>query len=472
MASIINLKYRGKSFKIKIDRLIFISVISIIILLISSVNLNALIIGGKAGGYHNGTIDELRIYSRVLTADEIKMHYLSEIQRYNLTQYRLYINITGQEYGTYYYYGWANDTVGNPGQSETRVITLGPVNTAPTITANITKPDNVYTNTDFMLNLTVTDPDDGDTLTGYVQFYVNGSASGSEQSTSPATNDTNTLIGTLSNSGFNKGANLTAEFWAGDGTENTTKTNTTPQVTVQNSIPSKVVLSYPENNDTSFTNRTPRFNWTAPTDADNDQLTYQIQVSLFSNMSSPLTNETGVSNTYYIQPSELDFTTYYWKVRANDSDNYSSWSDTWNFTLVTYLSIILTQDSINFGTMAQFEVNDTINNYPVPFELENDGNIGANISINSTPLWSSASAQLNTSYYQFKAGNSTEANSFNWLNSQITWSDMSNTYKSVIDSLNYSDSNDLAEIEIRVEVAPDEPPGSKSATITFYAEES
>ena len=78
MSSIINLKYREKSFKIKIGRLIF---ISIIILLLYSVNLNALIIGGKAGGYHNGTIDELRIYSRVLTADEIKMHYLSEIQR-------------------------------------------------------------------------------------------------------------------------------------------------------------------------------------------------------------------------------------------------------------------------------------------------------------------------------------------------------------------------------------------------------
>jgi len=468
MSSIINLKYREKSFKIKIDRLIF---ISIIILLLSSVNLNALIIGGKAGGYHNGTIDELRIYSRVLTADEIKMHYLSEIQRYNLTQYRFYINITEQEYGTYYYYGWANDTVGNPGQSETRVITLGPVNTAPTITANATKPDNVYTNTDWKLNLTITDPDDGDTLTGYVQFYINGSSSGAEQFTSPVTNNTNTLIGTLSSSSFSKGANLTAEFWAGDNIANTTKENTT-QVTVLNSIPSKVVLSYPENNDTLFINRTPRFNWTQATDSDNEQLTYQIQVSLFSNMSSPLTNETGISTTYYIQPSELGFTTYYWKARANDSEVYGSWSDTWNFTLVPFVSIILTQDSVNFGTMAQFDFNDTTNNQPNPFELENDGNTEADINVSSTSLWSSESAQLNTSYYQFRADNSTENNSFNWLNSQTSWSDMSNTYKSIIDTLNHSDSNDLAEIEIRVEVIPDEPPGSKSATITFYAEES
>jgi len=189
-------------------------------------------------------------------------------------------------------------------------------------------------------------------------------------------------------------------------------------------------------------------------------------------MSSPLTNETGISTTYYIQPSELGFTTYYWKARANDSEVYGSWSDTWNFTLVPFVSIILTQDSVNFGTMAQFDFNDTTNNQPNPFELENDGNTEADINVSSTSLWSSESAQLNTSYYQFRADNSTENNSFNWLNSQTSWSDMSNTYKSIIDTLNHSDSNDLAEIEIRVEVIPDEPPGSKSATITFYAEES
>ncbi|MBA3064233.1 hypothetical protein FP803_02235 [Candidatus Woesearchaeota archaeon] len=122
--------------------------------------------------------------------------------------------------------------------------------------------------------------------------------------------------------------------------------------------------------------------------------------------------------------------------------------------------------------MAHFEVNDTVNNHPDPFILENDGNIAANVSVNSTSLWKSASAPLNSSYYQFKADNSTEANSFNWLNSQTTWSNMSNIYKSIIAMLNHTDSNDLAEIDIRVEVISDEPPGSKSAILTFKAEES
>ena len=49
---------------------------------------------------------------------------------------------------------------------------------------------------------------------------------------------------------------------------------------------------------------------------------------------------------------------------------------------------------------------------------------------------------------------------------------MSNIYKSLIDILNHTDSKDLAEIEIRVEVASDESPLPKSAVLTFEAEES
>ncbi|MBU3941764.1 MAG: hypothetical protein KKF74_02525, partial [Nanoarchaeota archaeon] len=169
-----------------------------------------------------------------------------------------------------------NAHVGNCTDYSTKICcNITAANTAPTITANATSPTNVYTNTDFMLNLTVTDPDVGDTITAYTQFYVNGTASGSEHSL-VVTNGTNTNVANLSSTSFNKGATLIAEFWAGDATVNTTKYNTT-QVTVLNSLPSQVNLSYPQNNDSFFTNRTPRYNWTAATDADNDALTYQLQ---------------------------------------------------------------------------------------------------------------------------------------------------------------------------------------------------
>jgi archaellum component FlaG (FlaF/FlaG flagellin family) len=68
--------------------------------------------------YTNGTIDELRVYNRSLSASEILMHYQSEFSKYNTTQYRFYANITNLSAGNYTYYGWANDTNGNVGRTD------------------------------------------------------------------------------------------------------------------------------------------------------------------------------------------------------------------------------------------------------------------------------------------------------------------------------------------------------------------
>ena len=61
----------------------------------------------------NGTIDEVRIYNRSLSAQEIWLQYQSEFQKYNSTTYRFYTNLTNLTSGSYAYYGWANDTAGN-----------------------------------------------------------------------------------------------------------------------------------------------------------------------------------------------------------------------------------------------------------------------------------------------------------------------------------------------------------------------
>ena len=76
-----------------------------------------------AAGYWNGTLDEIRIYNRSLTDSEIRMHYQSEFQKYNSTEYRFYDNVTNLNQGMYTYYGWANDTFGNSASSETRTLT-------------------------------------------------------------------------------------------------------------------------------------------------------------------------------------------------------------------------------------------------------------------------------------------------------------------------------------------------------------
>jgi len=84
-----------------------------------------------------------------------------------------------------------------------------------------------------------------------------------------------------------------------------------------------------------------------------------------------------------------------------------------------------------------------------------------------TPLWESES--LNTTYFQFKADNSTEINAFDPTVSQISWSNMLNISKLTIAYLNYTQ-NDSAEIDIYVKVPQNEPQGSKSSTIIMEAE--
>ena len=122
---------------------------------------------------------------------------------------------------------------------------------APTVTTHVTSPAIVYTNTDFKFNMTATDPENA-TFTGYVQFYVDGSASGAEQSQA-MNNDTNTLIGTLSHSSFGVGASLIAEYWASDGENSSAKANQST-VTVQSGAPNAPVLVNPANNSVNNTN--------------------------------------------------------------------------------------------------------------------------------------------------------------------------------------------------------------------------
>ena len=72
--------------------------------------------GGHA--YWNGAIDEVRFYNRALSAEEINATYNAELGRYVMNQ-------TGLADGTYTYYAWVNDTVGNIAQTETRTIHVG-----------------------------------------------------------------------------------------------------------------------------------------------------------------------------------------------------------------------------------------------------------------------------------------------------------------------------------------------------------
>jgi parallel beta-helix repeat protein len=74
--------------------------------------------------FFNGTLDEVRVWNRPLSADEVGILYQSELQKYNSTQYRFYDELTGLGNGDYTYYVWANDTLGISGQTDIRALTI------------------------------------------------------------------------------------------------------------------------------------------------------------------------------------------------------------------------------------------------------------------------------------------------------------------------------------------------------------
>lgn len=81
-------------------------------------------IGGFTSWYFNGTIDEVCIYNRALTPDEVLMHYYSNLQKYDTAKWSWYSNISNLSEGAYTYYGWANDTSGDVDSTETRTLTI------------------------------------------------------------------------------------------------------------------------------------------------------------------------------------------------------------------------------------------------------------------------------------------------------------------------------------------------------------
>jgi len=163
---------------------------------------------------------------------------------------------------------------------------------------------------------------------------------------------------------------------------------------------------------------------------------------------------------------------YFWQVRACDSYNCSNYTSLWNFSIVDYLDFELTTNTINFtqfGLLQSNDVVDTLGGSPGSFIAENKGNVAINITnVTASALWSTAS--LDTDYYQFMAGNSSEPDSFNWSGSMTFWNNVTATANTnvLISNLGYRDVADTAAIHVRLVVPPAEPSGEKTSTINFH----
>lgn len=107
--------------------------------------------GGKsdlnADRFFNGSIDEVRIYNRSLSADEIQILYMSNLNKYDTDKWAFYINQTLNSTdllpnGTYTYFASATDNSANSNQTEERTLIIGESpNNAPT-TPDLNRPLN------------------------------------------------------------------------------------------------------------------------------------------------------------------------------------------------------------------------------------------------------------------------------------------------------------------------------------------
>ncbi|MFH2020793.1 MAG: DUF2341 domain-containing protein, partial [archaeon] len=251
------------------------------------------------------------------------------------------------------------------------------------------------------------------------------------------------------------------------------ETKNSSAVTIANNAPSKVTLLSPSNGNLSIYQNPPSMYWQASTDPEGYPLNYSINIT--SAACPDIGEFSNITILNFTPGAELPLDCiYYWKVRAFDGIDYGEWSDTWNFTLNTALILTMVNNSVNFGTLGLNATADT-DTLGGPLVVRNDGNIVANItwvSINAS-MWETVGAD--TEYLQFKADNmTTESGSFNYSGSTTSWTNLSiisSQNKTIISNLNYIDTKDEAQIDIRVRVPSSEPVGPKKISLYIIGQQ-
>ena len=139
----------------------------------------------------------------------------------------------------------------------------------------------------------------------------------------------------------------------------------------------------------------------------------------------------------------------------------------------------------NFNTLVIGTSDDTIDNIPLPIMIRNEGSVLADVQIAATDLWSGTSRQA--SDYRFSidvpdqsvfiltetgqpADSCSPLQCFNAAGTILSPTNMPISPAlpaNAIDNLDFSDTNDEAEINIYIHVPNDEPAGSKASTLTI-----
>jgi hypothetical protein len=126
------------------------------------------------GQYFNGEIDELRIWNRSLTADEVYQQYVSNLKKIDADSWELYVNqsynaTTGLTNGSYTYQAFASDALFNWNNTEHRTVIVDTL--APNVTITYPANNSNISSNSIDLNASATD-----NLASSLTFYwvING----------------------------------------------------------------------------------------------------------------------------------------------------------------------------------------------------------------------------------------------------------------------------------------------------------
>jgi hypothetical protein len=415
----------------------------------------------------NGSVDEVRIYNRALSAAEIRQQYYSNLNKLSNNSWQFYINESCLVYGNYTYYGYANDAQGNYNQTDTRKLNIMPQ--APTIVSSrIYTTPTAYTNDTLYGYCNATDVQNF-AITYYYQWFLNNvfNRSGSVGAFSQG-QEVN--VANISSNNLTAGQNWTLSCMANNSYYNSSWLNSSTPTNIVSGIPTNVSLSYPVNANSSVHQRTPVFIWGNSTP---NVLWYEINFTSnhcpnfnYSSISAPKTNYTPTSELCLANDNGGN-SFYNWTVRACNNVGCSAWSTSFNFSLESWVVLTMVNNSVNFGTAILGQVLNTNSGNPAPFVVENDGNVAAdliNISGNQS-LWVASGAQLGTRYLQMKVRNSSLQGSFNYSGSITNWTNVTASNQSVVKQLDYNTSRNQAYIDIQIEVPGAEPPGTKQTNL-------
>ncbi len=333
-------------------------------------------------------------------------------------------------------------------------------------------------NTTAYLNCTfaIADNDTTDRLTVFYRWYNNSEQYSNGTLVYSLTNNY-TL---LSNATTSKGDTWTCSINATDdiGVNNFTNSSS---VTIANTIPTVPALEVPTSENFTVHNRSTTFNWSNSTDMDGDAITYDIDISSDTACAGGGFTDTGLTVSQYTYASELctqDETSllYNWTVRACDPTGCSAWTTPWNFSIEPWIVIAFATDSIDFGTWQVSDENtwnDTSDNHPPPFVIENNGNVYSNLTnvTANASLWRSPLAGLGTHYFQIKVDETAESTSFDWGTSQTTYMNLTSTNQSLINRLGYNPLANSAQLDINITLPQNEPAGNKTAAIILWFEQ-